>query len=107
MDTSALSACQMAARGLGVTTVDPFTFQVASGLGIVARPVRPSIEFSFGFIFHANRSRSALVTAFVDADAFSNSIAPTSQLIDEVHVGSWPIASLTAIQQYTRSWGHS
>lgn len=67
IDTSALSACQMAARGLGVTIVDPFIFEVASGLGIVARPIRPSIEFSFGFIFPASRSRSALVAAFVDA----------------------------------------
>jgi DNA-binding transcriptional LysR family regulator len=67
IDTPALSACQMTARRLGVTIVDPFTFQEASGLGIVSRPLKPPIEISFGFFFPANRSRSALVTAFVDA----------------------------------------
>src|SRR5262245_10443635 len=66
IDASALFACQMTARRLGVTIVDPFTFQEASGLGIVSRPLKPPIELSFGFFFPANRSRSALVTAFVE-----------------------------------------
>jgi len=39
----------------------------ASRLDIVARPIRPAIELSFGFFFPANRPRSALVNAFVKA----------------------------------------
>jgi DNA-binding transcriptional LysR family regulator len=64
---SALSACQCVARGLGLAIVDPFTFGAASRLDIVARPIRPAIELSFGFFFPANRPRSALVNAFIRA----------------------------------------
>jgi hypothetical protein len=41
--------------------------EAVAGLGIVARPLKPPIEFSIGFFFPASRSRSALVMAFVDA----------------------------------------
>jgi DNA-binding transcriptional LysR family regulator len=64
---SAFSACQCVAHGLGLAVVDPFTFAAASRLDIVARPIRPTIELSFGFFFPANRPRSALVSAFVRA----------------------------------------
>jgi DNA-binding transcriptional LysR family regulator len=64
---SAFSACQCVAHGLGLAVVDPFTFAAASRLDIVARPIRPAIELSFGFFFPANRPRSALVSAFVRA----------------------------------------
>jgi DNA-binding transcriptional LysR family regulator len=64
---SALSACQCVAHGLGLAVVDPFTFAAVSRLDIVARPIRPPIELSFGFFFPANRPRSALVNAFVKA----------------------------------------
>ena len=64
---SAFSACQCVAHGLGLPVVDPFTFAAASRLDIVARPIRPAIELSFGFFFPANRPRSALVSAFVRA----------------------------------------
>ena len=63
--SSAFSVCQLVARGLGVGVVDRFTFELASGLGIVARPLRPAIEFPFGFFFPRHRPRSALVSAFV------------------------------------------
>jgi DNA-binding transcriptional LysR family regulator len=65
--SSALLVCQLVARGLGVGVVDPFTAELASGLGIVARPLRPAIEFPFGLFFPKNRRRSALVDAFVRA----------------------------------------
>ncbi len=64
---SAFSACQLAAQGLGLAIVDPGTFRSAGGLGLVARPIRPSIEFSIGCFFPANRPRSSLVNAFVTA----------------------------------------
>jgi DNA-binding transcriptional LysR family regulator len=64
---SAFSACQFVAQGLGLAVVDPFTFSAASRLDIVARPIRPAIELSFGFFFPAGRPRSALVNAFVKA----------------------------------------
>jgi len=60
--------CQLIGRGLGLGMADPFTFEMVSGLsglGLVARPSRPVIEFRFGFLFPSNRPRSALVSAFV------------------------------------------
>jgi DNA-binding transcriptional LysR family regulator len=63
--SSAFLVCQLVARGLGVGVVDPFTSGLAAGLGIVARPLRPAIEFPFGLFFPKNRPRSALVNAFV------------------------------------------
>jgi DNA-binding transcriptional LysR family regulator len=63
--SSAFSTCQLVARELGVGVVEPYTFQLASGLGIVARPIRPAIEFPIGFFFPTHRPRSALVSAFV------------------------------------------
>jgi DNA-binding transcriptional LysR family regulator len=63
--SSAFSSCQLVGRGLGVTLVDPFTFKLASNLPIVARPVRPAIDFPFGLFFPSNRPRAALVSAFV------------------------------------------
>lgn len=63
--SSAFSTCQLVARGLGLGIVDPFTFEVAAGLGIAARPLRPAIEIPFGFFFPSHRPRSALVNAFV------------------------------------------
>lgn len=59
--------CQVVARGLGLGMADPFTFELASGLGLVARPSQPAIEFRFGFLFPRHRPRSALVSAFVVA----------------------------------------
>jgi DNA-binding transcriptional LysR family regulator len=63
--SSALSTCQLVGRGLGVALVDPFTFEQASGFGIVARPVRPACEIPLGLFFPKERPRSALVSAFV------------------------------------------
>jgi DNA-binding transcriptional LysR family regulator len=63
--SSALLACQLVAQGLGLSVLDPFTFKLASGLGIVSRPLRPAPEFLFGLFFPRHRPRSALVNAFV------------------------------------------
>jgi DNA-binding transcriptional LysR family regulator len=65
--SSALLACQLVAQGLGLSVVDPLTFKLASGLGIVSRPLGPAPEFLFGLFFPRHRSRSALVDAFVIA----------------------------------------
>jgi DNA-binding transcriptional LysR family regulator len=62
--SSAFGTCLLAARGLGLAIVDPFTFQLAAGLGLVARPLKPAIDFPFGFVFPRHRPRSALVDAF-------------------------------------------
>lgn len=65
--SSALLVCQLVAQGLGLSVLDPFTFKLASGLGIVSRPLRPAPEFLFGLFFPRHRPRSALVNAFVGA----------------------------------------
>jgi DNA-binding transcriptional LysR family regulator len=62
-----ISACQFVANGLGLAIMDPFAVRAAAGFGIVARPIRPALEFSLGFFFPANRPRSNLVMAFVKA----------------------------------------
>jgi DNA-binding transcriptional LysR family regulator len=68
VDTNtAFSACQLVAHGLGIAVVDPLTFGTARHMDIVARPIRPAVEFSFGFLFPPNRPRSILVNAFVHA----------------------------------------
>ena len=65
--SSALLVCQLVAQGLGLSVVDPFTFKLASGLGIVSRLLEPVTEFRFGLFFPRHRPRSALVDAFVHA----------------------------------------
>jgi DNA-binding transcriptional LysR family regulator len=62
-----ISACQFVANGLGLAITDPYAYRAAMGFGLVARPIRPALEFSLGFFFPANRPRSNLVTAFVEA----------------------------------------
>jgi hypothetical protein len=47
--------------------LDPFTFKLASGLGIVSRPLRPAPKLLFGLFFPRHRARSALVNAFAGA----------------------------------------
>jgi DNA-binding transcriptional LysR family regulator len=64
---TALSACQFVAHGLGLAVMDPLTFWVVRDMGIVARPLHPTVEFQFGFLFPRNRPRSTLVNAFVHA----------------------------------------
>jgi DNA-binding transcriptional LysR family regulator len=65
--SSALLVCQLVAQELSVAVLDPFTFKLASGLGIVSRPLRPAPQFLFGLFFPRHRPRSALVNAFVGA----------------------------------------
>jgi DNA-binding transcriptional LysR family regulator len=62
-----ISACQFVAKRLGLAVMDPYAFRAAKGFGLVARPIRPALEFSLGFFFPANRPRSNLVKAFVQA----------------------------------------
>jgi hypothetical protein len=35
----------------------PYAYRAVIGLGLVARPIRPTLEFSLGFFFPANRPR--------------------------------------------------
>jgi DNA-binding transcriptional LysR family regulator len=65
--SSALLVGQLVAQGLGLAALDPFTFKLASGLGIVSRPLRPAIEFQYGLFFPRHRPRTALVDAFAHA----------------------------------------
>jgi len=62
-----ISACQFVAEGLGLAIMDRYAYRAVQGLGIVARPTRPALELSLGFFFPANRPRSNLVKAFVQA----------------------------------------
>ena len=64
---SAFSACQLVGAGLGLAIVDPFTARAAASFDLVAGPLRPAIELSFGLFFPANRPRSVMVQSFAKA----------------------------------------
>jgi hypothetical protein len=52
---------------MGPAIVDQFTASAAASLGLVAVPLRPAIELSFGLFFPANRPRSVMVRSFAKA----------------------------------------
>jgi DNA-binding transcriptional LysR family regulator len=62
-----ISACQFVAKGLGLAIIDPYAFRAVAGFGLIAKPIRPALQFSLGFFFPAGRPRSNLVKAFVQA----------------------------------------
>lgn len=63
---SSLEACALAARGLGVSIVEPFTAMRAPA-GLVIRPFAPCIDYSFRVMRPRFRDPSRLADAFLDA----------------------------------------
>ena len=59
-------ACSLAAQGIGVTVVDPFTAEDFADRGIVVRPFEPAILHDMGILYPALRPRSRLAEAFAD-----------------------------------------
>jgi len=63
------SACGLAAGGLGIAIVDPFTAAHWAGEGLVRRRLVPAIPFEFSMVLPAHRPRSAVVSRFIDVMA--------------------------------------
>ena len=64
---SSLEACSMAARGMGVSIVEPFTAMRFISNGLVIRPFRPRIDYTFKVMRPRFRDPSRLADAFLDA----------------------------------------
>jgi DNA-binding transcriptional LysR family regulator len=64
---SSAEACALAARGLGVAIVEPFTARDFLHAGIVAVPFEPSVRYLFRSMRPRFRKPSRLADAFLDA----------------------------------------
>lgn len=63
---SAASLCQMAARGVGVSIIDPYTAAAFEGTNIAIRPFLPAIPYRFGAVLPLHRPISHRAQEFVD-----------------------------------------
>lgn len=62
--SSGLSACQLVARGLGVTLADPL---IAHGVeGLLMKRWEPDLRLTYGFLFPTNYAPSSLALAFAE-----------------------------------------
>jgi DNA-binding transcriptional LysR family regulator len=59
------SACALAAAGMGIAIVDPFTAARWAGQGLVRRRLSPSIPFEFAMVVPAHLPRPAVVSEFM------------------------------------------
>ena len=60
-----ISACALAAGGLGVAIVDPFTAAYWDGPGVVRRKLQPAIPFEFSIVLPAHQPRPGVVSEFI------------------------------------------
>lgn len=64
--THAYVACRMAAGGLGLTVVDPFTAASLREPALVCRPLEPTIPFDFSIVLPAHQPRPKVVDDFME-----------------------------------------
>lgn len=57
-------ACSLAAQGVGVTVIDPFTAEDFADRGVVIKPFHPPILHDIGILYPALRPRSRLAKEF-------------------------------------------
>lgn len=62
--SAAISACQLAALGLGIGVADRYIYELGNWPGTIARATDPAIEFPLGLFFPLQRARSAAVKEF-------------------------------------------
>ena len=60
-----ISACALAAGGLGIAIVDPFTAAFWDSPGVVRRRLDPPIPFEFSIVLPAHQPRPAVVSEFI------------------------------------------
>jgi len=60
------SACALAAQGMGLAIVDPFTAARWAGQGLVRRRLSPTIPFEFAMVTPAHQPRPAVVGEFMN-----------------------------------------
>jgi len=63
--TYALSACSLAAAGLGITLSDPFTAIHLHDPRVVCRPITPKIPYTFSMVFPSHQPRPKVVDNFI------------------------------------------
>ncbi len=67
--SSGLSACQLVAKGLGITLADPLVVRCVPQDQIEIRPWRPGLRLSYGFLYSVAHTPSALVLDFAETVA--------------------------------------
>jgi DNA-binding transcriptional LysR family regulator len=67
--SSGLSACQLAAKGLGVTLADPLVARCLAPGQIEVREWDPGLRLTYGFLYSTAHAPSALVLDFADTVA--------------------------------------
>jgi DNA-binding transcriptional LysR family regulator len=65
--TSMLLAGQMVSRGLGISIIDPFIAYALRSNAIEFRPLRPALEYEYGYIWPVGRKVSPLAKNFAEA----------------------------------------
>jgi DNA-binding transcriptional LysR family regulator len=60
-----VSACALAAGGLGIAIVDPFTAAYSEQPGLARRKLSPAIPFEFAIVLPAHQPRPAVVSEFI------------------------------------------
>ncbi len=61
---TSIAICELVARGLGVSIVDPFTATKFNYTGIEIRAFRPAIQYNFGFLFPLHQPLSPVARHF-------------------------------------------
>jgi DNA-binding transcriptional LysR family regulator len=64
--TSMLLAGQMVSRGLGIAIIDPFIAHALGSDGIEYRPLVPTLEYEYGYIWPVSRALSPLAESFAE-----------------------------------------
>ena len=59
------SACELAAGGLGIAIVDPFTAAYCAQPALLPRPLVPAIPFEFSIVLPAHQPRPRMVDDFI------------------------------------------
>ncbi|HZI83489.1 MAG TPA: LysR substrate-binding domain-containing protein, partial [Casimicrobiaceae bacterium] len=75
-----MAACQMVARGLGVTLADPLEARYVSSDEVVVRELKPELNFTYGFLRSATTPPSELNLQFAEC------VAQTAKKRDPAHI---------------------
>ena len=60
-----LQAAQMVANDIGIAIIDPFIGHIMSKNDILIKPLEPSINFDYAYIWPEGRELSALAKEFI------------------------------------------
>ena len=60
-----LQSAQMVKNGIGIAIIDPFIGHVISNNDILIKPLEPSINFNYAYIWPEGKELSALAKEFI------------------------------------------